>query len=147
MSKAVNESQKSPLAASVLNRLLQTLCRSLPLYVDEIRPWSLASHEPVWTAIGRLAADSRRLAQRVAEAIIAAGGQPSPGAYPPAFARLNDVGLEFFLGEIITALKRDQKVIQRCIEELPRDPAAQALAEEAHGNIQGHIELLEKLVQ
>ena len=55
---------------SVLNRLLQTLCRSLALYAEEVKPWSLAGHEPVWTAIGRLAADSRMYSQRVAEAII-----------------------------------------------------------------------------
>ena len=63
--------------------VLQTLCRSLALYAEEIRPWSLAGpREPVWTAIGRLAADSRMYSQRVAEAIIEHGGQPIPGPYP-----------------------------------------------------------------
>ena len=112
---------------SVLNRLLQTLCRSLALYVEEIKPWSLAGHEPVWTAIGRLAADSRMYSQRVAEAIIEHGGQPNPGPYPLKFAALNDVGLEFFLREIIVHLKRDQKVIGECAAELaacPRGPLA-----------------------
>ena len=129
----------------MLNRLLQTLCRSLAAYAQEVRPWSLAAHEPVWTAIGRLAADSRMYSQRVAEAVIEQGGQPTPGPYPLEFAALNDVGLEFFLGQIIVHLKRDQKVIGQCAAELTRVPAARALAEEAYGNLAGHIELLERL--
>jgi hypothetical protein len=141
----MNQTIKSSLIVSVLNRLLQTLCRSLALYVEEIKPWSLAAQEPVWTAIGRAAADSRMYAQRVAEAIIEHGGQPNPGPYPLKFATLNDVGLEYFLRQIIVHLKRDQKVIGECAAELARDPALQSLAEEAYGNLRGHIELLEGL--
>jgi hypothetical protein len=133
----------SPAAVSVLNRLLQTLYRSLALYVEEIKPWSLAGHEAVWTAIGRVAADSRMYSQRVAEAIIEHGGQPNPGPYPLKFATLNDVGLEFFLREIIVHLRRDQKVVGQCAAELVGESAAHALAEEAFGNLRGHIELLE----
>ena len=128
-----------------MNRLLHTLCRSLALYAEEIKPWSLAAHGPVWTAIGRLAADSRMYAQRVAEAIIEHGGQPNPGPYPLEFAALNDLGLEYFLREIIVHLRRDQKVIGQCAAELAHAPAARSLAEEAYGNLHGHIELLESL--
>jgi len=70
VSNTVSKTLEYPLVVSVLNRLLQTLCRSLALYVEEIKPWSLAGHESVWTAISRLAADSRMYSQRVAEAII-----------------------------------------------------------------------------
>jgi len=131
------------MVVSVLNRLLQTLCRSLALYAEEIKPWSLAAHQPAWTVIGRLAADSRMYSQRVADAIVEHGGQPDPGPYPLKYATLNDLGMEFFLREIIVHLKRDQKVISQCAAELTRDPAAQALAEEVFGNLRGHIELLE----
>ena len=48
-----NQLQSPPMVAGELNRLLQTLSRSLALYVDEIKPWSLAADEPVWTAIAR----------------------------------------------------------------------------------------------
>jgi hypothetical protein len=143
----MNQLLRRPNVASELNRLLQTLCRSLALYVDEIKPWSLASHGPVWTAIGRLAADSRRYAERVAEAIVEAGGQPKPGAYPLKFAQLNDLSLEFFVREIIAGLTADRAVVQHCVDELARVPAARALAEEIYGNLQGHIEILEKLAE
>ncbi|MGA2255609.1 MAG: hypothetical protein ABSG53_13170 [Thermoguttaceae bacterium] len=139
----MNQTLKSPIVVSVLNRLLRTLSRSLVLYVEEIKPWSLAAHEPVWVAIGRLAADIRMYSQRVAEAIIERGGQPSPGPYPLRFATLNDLGLEFFLREIIVRLKRDQKVIEECVAELAHAAAVRSLAEEAYGNLRGHIELLE----
>jgi hypothetical protein len=139
----VNQTAKSPLVVSELNRLLQTLCRSLALYAEEVKPWSLASHGPAWTAIGRLADDSRMYAQRVADAIVERGGQPNPGPYPLRFATLNDLGLEFFLREIIIHLKRDQKAIGQCAAELTGDAAAHCLAEEAFGNLRGHIELLE----
>ncbi len=141
----MNNTVESPIVVSVLNRLLQTLCRSLALYAEEVKPWSLAAHGPVWTAIGRLAADSRMYSQRVAEAIIASGGQPIPGPYPLEFAALNDVGLEFFLREIIVQTKRDQKVVGECAAELAHAPAVRSLAEEIYGNLQGHIELLESV--
>ena len=139
----VNKTSKSSLVMSALNRLLQTLCRSLAMYVEEIKPWSVAAHEPAWTAIGRLAADSRMYSQRVAEAIIGQGGQPNPGPYPLEFAPLNDVGMEFLLRQVIVHLKRDQKVIGECAAELADAPEARSLAEEAYGNLRGHIELLE----
>jgi hypothetical protein len=131
----------------VLNRLLQTHCRSLALYAEEIKPWSLAGHEPVWTAIARVVADNRMYSQRVAEAIIEQGGQPNPEPYPLEFARLNDLDLEFFLREIIVQLRRDQKVICDCAAELAAVPSLRALAEEAGGNLRGHTELLEAIVE
>ncbi|MGO9112035.1 MAG: hypothetical protein ACLP9L_22650 [Thermoguttaceae bacterium] len=137
--------KQSPIVVSVLNRLLQTLCRSLALYVEEIKPWSLAGDKPVWTAIARLAADSRMYSQRVAEAIVEHGGQPNPGPYPLKFAALNDLGLEFFLREIIVHMKRDQKVVGECVAELARAPGARSLAEEVYGNLRGHIESLESV--
>ena len=141
----MNQTPESPVLVNVLNRLLETLYRSLALYVEEVRPWGLADHEPVWTAIRRLAADCRTYGQRVAEAILDRGGQPDPGTYPPQFAALNDVGLEFFLREIIVRLKQDQAVACECAEELAGDAALHALAEEVCGNLRGHTELLEKL--
>jgi len=138
----MNQIRKSPMTVSVLNRLLQTLSRSLALYVEEIKPWSLAAQEPVWIAVGRLAADSRMYAQRAAEAIIELGGQPNPGPYPLKFASLNDLGLEFVLREVIVHLERDQRTIEECVAELAHAPAARSLAEEADGNLRGHIELL-----
>jgi hypothetical protein len=115
------------------------------LYTEEVKPWSLASHEPAWIAVGRLAADNRMYAARVAEAILEQGGQPHPGTYPLGFATLNDLGLEFFLREIIVHLKRDLTVINQCAGDLAALPTAHALAEEIHGNLQGHMEQLEKL--
>jgi len=139
----MNRTLESSVVVSVLNRLLQTLCRSLALYAVEIKPWSLAGREPVWTAIGCLAADSHMYSQRVADAIIEHRGQPNPGPYPLEFAAFNDLGLEFFLREIIVHLKHDQKVIGECAAELTPAPEVRSLAEEAYGNLQGHIELLE----
>ena len=67
------------------------------------------------------------------------------GRSPLKFAALNDLGLEFFLREIIVHLKRDQKVIADCVAELAHTPSVRSLAEEAYGNLRGHIELLEAL--
>jgi hypothetical protein len=81
----------------------------------------------------------------VAETIIEYGGQPIPGPYPLKFAALNDLGLEFFLCEIIVHLKGDQQIIGECVAELARDPRVRSLAEEVYGNLRGHIESLEDL--
>jgi len=130
---------------SVLDRLLQTLCRSLPRYLEDARPWTRRGDQKTIAALTHIVADQRELAQRVAEAIVEHGGRPDPGRFPMEFTAINDLQLDFVLKKLIEYQQRDVETIQRCAADLDEAPMIRALAEEALGNAKGHRDLLEGL--
>ncbi|MGO8690217.1 MAG: hypothetical protein ACLQLG_11325 [Thermoguttaceae bacterium] len=132
--------------AAVLTRLLRILCRSLPMYLRDARPWSAVEGDPALAALAALVADQERFACRTAQAILDLGGQPEPGPFPMEFASINDASLDYLLGQVIESLHRDLPRIERCAAELADFPALCALAEEALGNAQAHLDILERIV-
>ncbi len=62
------------------------------------------------------------------------------------FASMNDAGLDYLLGQVIESLRRDLPRIEHCAAELADFPALCALAEEALGNAQAHLDILERIV-
>ncbi len=136
---------KSLLTIRVLNRLLGCLCRSLPAYLADAKPWSQADDQQLRAAIERLAADQRRYANRVSEAIVELGGRPDPGAFPKGFAAKNDLSLAFLRQEVIDRQEKDVEAIERCVVELDGDAPLHALAEEILGNAKGHWDILKEM--
>ena len=134
-----------PAATTVLNRLLRIIARSLPMYLEDAKPWTDGGHAQAQAALASLVADQHALAGRVAQAILAAGGQPAPGPFPSDFACLNDSGLEFLLQEVIESQRRQIPAIERCVADLAETPQLQALAEEVLGNAQGHLDIMKGL--
>ncbi len=134
-------------AVSALNQLLQVVCRSLPMYLADARPWVRPGHQPLQAALERLVADRRRYAQRVAEAVTALGGRPDPGRFSSRFAAKNDLSLEFLLPEVIESQEEDLVQIDGCLPALDGEPALHALAEEIRGNVRGHLDLLREAAQ
>ena len=126
-----------------LNRLLRLLCRSLPMYLDDAKPWSSGDQHQARSALTSLIADQRSLARRVAQAIVRHDGQPDPGPFPLEFAAFNDAGLPYLLQEVLDRLRSDVEVIRSCADDLVGAPDTHALAEEVLGNFLGHIDLLE----
>ena len=59
-------------AIPVLNELLRILCRSLPAYLADAKPWAQSDDQQLRAALDHLVADQQRYARRVAEAITAA---------------------------------------------------------------------------
>ncbi len=133
-------------AIPVLNRLLALLCRSLPAYLADAKPWARADRWPIRTAFERLVADQQLYAQRVAEAILHRGGRPDPGRFPPEFAAKNDLSSEFLLQEVVAYQEQDISSIEQCAVQLEGDSALHALAEEIQGNAKGHLDMLRELV-
>lgn len=140
----MRESLPEPVSIAALNRLLRLLCRSLSMYLDDAKPWSSGDQHQARSALTRLIADQRSLAQRVAEAIVRHGGQPEPGPFSSEFAAFNDAGLPYLLREVLDRLRNDVAVIRSCVEQLVGAPDTHALAEEVLGNTLGHIDLLEE---
>ena len=137
---------KSFEAIPVLNKLLALLCRSLPAYLADARPWTRIGRQEIQTLLDRLVADQQRYARRVAEAISRRGARPNPGRFPAEFTAKNDLALDFLFREVVAHLEHDVAMIERCAAELDTAPALHALAEEILGNARGHFEvLLEKL--
>ncbi len=130
---------------AVLNRLLRTLTRSLPMYLQDARPWSRGDDQGVQEAMDRLVADQQLYAQRVADAIVAHGGRPDPGPFPLSFAVVNDLSLDFLLREAIRRQRQDLDAVRQCAAELAEDPDLRAIAEEVWGNTRGHLEILEEI--
>lgn len=133
-----------PDAQAVLNRLLRVLYRSLPVYLDEVRPWGDEAGETA-QVIELVAADQLRLAQRVAEAIHAFGGRVEPGSFPIEFTAKHDLDLDYLLKDIVEHFRRDVAGIEACVAELACEPHLRSLAEEALGNARGHLETLREM--
>jgi hypothetical protein len=138
----MNEVPILPDTTIPLGQILRVLCRSLPMYLEDARPWTAGDDEPLRTALARLVADQRRLARRVADAILRRGGQPAPGPFPLEFTGLNDVSLSYLAGQVCDRVQRDIDAVGRAVAELAADPEARDLAEEVLGNLQGHLDLL-----
>jgi hypothetical protein len=134
-------------AIPVLNRLLQTLCGSLPMYLAGAKPWTQSDHSSLQSAFDNLVADQQHYAQRVAEAISELDGQIEPTYFPTEYTAKNDLALDFLLQEIIDSLQQDLDTIEYCVSELSGSSSLHSLAEEIYGNIRGHLEILLEIAQ
>jgi len=132
-------------AVPVLNRMLGVLCRSLPAYLADARPWTRFHRLRIQAAVDRLAADGRMYAERVAEAITRLGGRPDPGRFPTEFSAKNDLAIDFLLREVIDNQEQDTAMLEHCAVELEGVSSLHALAEEILGNARGHLEVLKGL--
>lgn len=133
-------------AIPVLERLLKLLCRSLPAYLANARPWAQTRHQETQAALDRLVADQEMYAWRVAEAITQCGGRPDPGRFPGSMAAKNDLGLEFLLQEVIQDQQRAAAAVERCAAQLESLPPLHSLAEEIFGNVRGHVDVLKEMM-
>jgi hypothetical protein len=129
---------------AVLNHLLRLLFRSLPVYVRETQLWTHGDARGL-AVLQTMAADRKRLAQRLAVAIDQRGGAVDAGRFPTAFTGLNDVSLEYLLDRVRRTAEEEIPVLQGCLVELEGDPEAHALAAEILANACKHQEMLEGL--
>jgi hypothetical protein len=138
----MNAISPPPDATPALGRILSALRRSLPMYLEDARPWSAGGDEAARAALGRLAADEKTYARRLAEAILRRGGQPPPVSFPLEYTSLNDVSLDYLLQRVLAGLDVDLAAVARAADDLVSDSEAAALAGEVLGNLQGHREIL-----
>ena len=111
-------------AIPVLNKLLTLLCRSLPAYLADARPWTRIGRHEIQTLLDRLVADQQRYARRLAEAIGQRGARPNTGHFPVEFTAKNDLALDFLFREVVAHQEHNVAVIERCAAELePRPPS------------------------
>jgi bacterioferritin (cytochrome b1) len=130
----------------VLNRLYQTLSRSLPVYLADARPFARGESQPLKDELARVAADQLALADRVALRIVELADHPEPGGFPMQFTSVHDLEIDFLLRRVIEIQRRDIEALKECAVALADQPQLQSLAEEAIGNAEGHLEIMEEMM-
>lgn len=130
----------------VLNHLLGTVYRSLPVYLTAAPLWVRPGSEAVLGALDAIAADHRVLAERIAGAIAERGGRPETRQFPLEFTSLHDVSTDFIVRCVLEHARRDVAEIECCIERLREAPLAQSLARDALKAFREHAATLEGLM-
>lgn len=141
-----SDTMNSLKAVQVLNKLLSILCRSLPAYLADAKPWAQGVDKNLCASLDNLVADQQRYARRVNEAITEYGGRPDPGRFPMNFAAKNDLSLGFLLQEIVAQQEQDVSMLERCAAQLEGISSLHALAEEVLGNARGHLDILAEMM-
>jgi hypothetical protein len=126
----------------VLHGVLRMLCRGLPQYLIEARPWLQNDDAGFLAALRNLIADQRHYAKLVAEAIAARGGRPDPGSFPVEYAPINDLSLDFLKARILEQLRDDYGSLTCTAKQLTDQHELHILIEEIEGNYRGHLEVL-----
>ncbi|HZZ73225.1 MAG TPA: hypothetical protein VFE24_13295 [Pirellulales bacterium] len=135
---------RQPKIIAVLNRALATVYRSLPIFVEEVQPWSHPGDEKAAQLLQNLVADQKQYAAKIADLILDLNGCPDAGAYPIVYTDLHLLSLDYLLLEIAEQQKRDIAVLDDCLSAAQGDVRAAALLAEVLGNARGHLESLEQ---
>ena len=128
----------------VLQEVLRILCRGLPQYLVEAKPWLQSEDAAFLAALKNAIADQRHYARRVADAVTERGGRPDPGPFPLGYTAVNDLSLDFMKNRIIEQLREDHEILKHRAKQLADHHELHALVDEIVGNYRGHLELLEE---
>ena len=129
----------------VLNRLLRTLHRSLPMYVKSSRLWAQHEAQEALKTLGRVADDQEADAARLADEILGLRGHLETGQFPVAFTALNDLAVPYIVKLAIDRQQQDLQAIGECVDQLADQPYLRSLGEEIYQSAQGHLADIEKL--
>src|SRR5688500_12882559 len=139
----MNAAQSIP----VFNRLLATLCRSLPAYLADGFPWRAPGDDRGLALLKQIISDQQAMAVRLAEAILDRRGAPDSGEFPMEFTDTQFLSLDFLVRELIHYQRQDVAAIERCVAALSADRPARELAQEALGQAKAHLDALEELAR
>lgn len=131
----------------VLEQLLVVLVRSFPAYLKYARPYATQQDERLLTPLDQIVADQEHLAERIGQAMRAAGHPARLGEFPMEYTDLHDLSTDYILLMAIEYQKQDIAEIERLCEYLRMAPMALALAEEALGLAKGHLETMQELTR
>jgi hypothetical protein len=130
----------------ILNVLLVTLYRSLPMFLTHATPWTHSGDEGAKAALDNIVADQERDCRRLAEAIAARSGAVEQGEFLMEFTNLHFLSLDYLLGELVRYQRQDVARIEILAPRLQGEPE-HALAQEILGSERAHLEQLEELAR
>ena len=129
----------------VLNRLLALHSRSLPTYLASARPWIAENEQEAITVLRHIAESQESIVERLGTMVVEEGGIPSIGEYPMMFTDMHDLSMDYILPRLVEWIDADIVTIRQCVSDLNGAPAAKAIAEEALGAAQAHLDSLQEL--
>jgi hypothetical protein len=94
-----------------------------------------------------IAEDQQLMVDRIGSAIMAAGGCPYLGEYPMSFTGMHDLSVDYLVRQVAQRQERDIQTMRECVALLQHTTAPRALAEEALGAAEGHLQNLKELMQ
>lgn len=133
-------------ATDPLSQLASVLAGSPALYLGDSGIGSYPGTPTVKEALGRLVADHRRLADRVAGILEEREVAPPRSWYPLAFTAWHDLDLGFILPRIVEQLRTQVGACEAIAASAAGDAAAEALARETAQISGRHAETLGDLV-
>jgi len=131
----------------ILNRLLGRHMHSLAVYLSSAPPWASPGDAQALTVLRQIADDQKLMGDRIATAVLDEGGRLQAGEFPMTYTDLHDVGIGYLVPQLVAAQRDDVAAIRVAVEQLRDAPLARAVAEEALGAAQGHLDSLLELPQ
>jgi hypothetical protein len=111
-----------------------------------VSPWVDDGEQESLATVMDVVEDQNRTIKAIGELILDQGGVVQTGAFPLTFTSLHDTSLDYLLRLLIRAQGDDILLIEKCVASLDEHTVERALAEEALGSAQGHLELFEDLL-
>ena len=130
----------------ILNRLLGVHSSSLASYMGFVSPWVDDGEQESLATVMDVVADQNRMIKAIGELILDQGGVVQAGAFPLTFTSLHDTSLDYLLRLLVRTQCDDILLIEKCVASFDKHTVERALAEEALGSAQGHLELFEDLL-
>ena len=129
-----------------LNRLLQLVYRSLPVYLEYAVPWHRHDDQEAVEALRHAAEDHQETAQRLARFIYDHDGAVDLGEFPLEFTDLHDLDMEYLLPLVVEAERRTIDEMEQIVQQL-QSPEAKTLAEEVLGAEKAHQDRFQELLK
>lgn len=126
----------------ILNRLMAIHHRSLPMYLSFAPPWRAYGQDEAERVMQRIVANQQRMVDRLGEMVLDNGGTVSYGEFPMRFTAYHDVSFDFLLKILVERQQKEVAVIEKYADLLAVSPLAHALAQEALGESQAHLDML-----
>jgi hypothetical protein len=130
---------------SALGRLYELQALAMPRFVLGASPYVARGDEPLLEALRHVTVQHEHMALQLAEAILRRGRPLPKATYPSRYTSLHCVELR----HLLTAIREEQRVVVRIVEELARnlrdDEPALRLAMEVRRNETAHLCLFEEL--
>jgi hypothetical protein len=130
----------------LLNRLLATVGRSFPQYLQYSRPYIPAGRDNLMETIDSIVTDQNQMVARISQLLTDAQTPPRFGEFPMEYTDLHDLDISFLVRTALQYQRQDLDSISAIVEGLQLAPAAQSLAEEVLGMTRGHLDSLSELL-
>jgi hypothetical protein len=133
------------LTIDLLNQLLALHSRSLPTYLAYAQPWFHRPHSDAEAVLRHIAEDHERMVQRIGTVIMDYEGAIKASEFPMEFTDLHDLSIDYLVPQVVSRLEQDIEWMRQCVPQLNASPGARAIAEEALGAAQAHLDSLHEL--